>query len=80
MLARILAIRSSAIIALFVPIAALAMSWSFRMHAIGRLGGPLRFELRDDSDKKNVKVGQFTSVLRPSQSCSAVFEKAFAAL
>ena len=60
MLPRVLAIRSSAIIALFVPIVALAMSWGFRIHAVGRLGGPLTFEFRDDSDKKNIKVGHFT--------------------
>jgi hypothetical protein len=60
MLARVLAIRSSAFIVLIVPIAAVAMSWSFRMHATGRLGGPLRFEFHDDSDKKNIKVERFT--------------------
>jgi hypothetical protein len=60
MLTRALAIRSSAIIAVFVPIAALAISWGFRIHAVGRLGGPLRFEFRDNSDKKNIKVEHFT--------------------
>jgi hypothetical protein len=59
MLTRATVIRLSPIIALFVPIAALAMSWGFRIHAVGRLGGSLRFEFRDDSDRKTIKVGRF---------------------
>src|ERR1700730_13525185 len=60
MLRHFLLIRSLVIIAFFAPIAATAMSWGFRMHAKGGLSGPLRFEFRDEADRKSIKVEDFT--------------------